>query len=365
MSNLFVVRTPLQLLTAYIITANYFQDDDNVLIYIHRNHEKLYQECFYVRKIFNDTLTWQVLRYEKWLEGEKRLSGFKKKIQQMKETLLQYYPKFDKVFLGEDKTFENQLLVELSGNDHYYRMEDGVWSYHAPDRCWSSKLWHGAKMRVLRFLVGLHSDMIYNAGGIGCGKAAIADYLYKPHLIERYSPRIITIERDKVMNAMGELIGEEQQYQNELPNQVVLFLGSKLVEQGKIVANDEIEILRQIYDLCNQNGLTLCYKPHPAEKTSKLEIYKKELPKLEFCLIREPMEILYYCLNDLKCVLAHSSSGLIFANVFSKNIVSTVALFKLYGRGQSDSCLNRLMEKAGVVIPNNPVELEECLLALS
>jgi hypothetical protein len=217
----------------------------------------------------------------------------------------------------------------------------------------------------LRFLADLHSDMVYNVGGVGHGKAAIADYLYKPHLLERYSPNVIPIERKKVINTMEKLIEKTHQYQDQLPSEMILFLGSRLVEQGKISANAEIEILRHICNICEQQGLTLLYKPHPAEKTSKLELYKKKLTEMEFCLIREPIEILYYCLNNLKCVLAHSSSGLLFADVFSKDVIKTIGLFKLYGCEDSDPVLNRLMEKAGVIIPNNTMELKDYLRALN
>jgi hypothetical protein len=361
MSNLFVVSTPLQLLTAYIIATNLFENDDNMLVYIQCNHEKIYQESLCVRKMFDDKSTWQVLRREKWLQGITRLSEFKEKLTQMKQTLFKNRLKFDKVFLGEDKSFENQLLVELSDNDHYYRMEDGVWSYHAPDRRWVSKLWHGVKMDALRHFAGLHSDMLYNAGGIGCGKAALADYLYKPHLLERVSPYAILIERDQVTNTMEKLTGKMQLYHDQPTSQIILFLGSKLVDQGKISVNTEIEILKHIYDICKQQGLTFLYKPHPAEKNDKLEFYQKVLPQMEFCQTREPMEILYYCLRNLKCVLAHSSSGLLFADVFSRDIIYTISLFKLYGNEYNDPILYRLMRNAGVVIPNTFPELRNSL----
>jgi hypothetical protein len=40
-------------------------------------------------------------------------------------------------------------------------------------------------------------------------------------------------------------------------------------------------------------------------------------------------------------------------------------LFKLYGCEDSDPVLNRLMEKAGVIIPNNTMELKDYLRALN
>ncbi len=363
MSNLFVASTPLQLLTAYIIATNLFENDDNMLVYIQCNHEKVYHESLCVRKMFDDILTWQVMRQDRWLHGVTSLSEFIKKLLQMKQTLFKNRVKFDKVFLGEDKSFENQLLVELSGNDHYYRMEDGVWSYYASDRRLLSKLWHGLKMDILRSFSGLHSNMPYNAGGIGRGKAALADYLYKPHLLERFSPNAILIERDQITNTMKKLTEKMQLqlYPDQSTSQVILFLGSKLVDQGKISINTEIEILKYIYSICKQEGLVFLYKPHPAEKIDKLESYQKLLPQIEFCQTREPMEVLYYSLKNLKCVLAHSSSGLLFADVFSHDTICTIGLFKLYGNEYNDPILYRLMGKAGVVIPNTLVELRDSL----
>jgi hypothetical protein len=115
---------------------------------------------------------------------------------------------------------------------------------------------------------------------------------------------------------MVQLSGRPEGYQERIIENSLLFLGSMLVEYGKITIQEEMGLLKHIYGICVENNTKLLYKPHPAETSRKMDIYKQEMPELNICLIRDPVEILYNKFDTIRCVLAHSSSGLLFADVF-------------------------------------------------
>lgn len=360
MSNLFIVNTPLQLLTAYIIANSLENKRHNHLLFINAKYAELCRSSYYVRQILEDGSAWQqVSLREQWLGRNTRVFDIKKEMRYMRETLFKQVTTIDQVFLGSDKVIQNQILVELSGNINYIRLEDGVWSYSCQDRHWLSKVWHNQRIKFLRLLGGLKSNMKYNLGGLGHGQAALADYLYKPALLERESPQAITIERDLVLQALERLPGVETAgYQNSF-EEGILFLGSLQVEFKHVAIEDELNILKSISDICKDLGFSLVYKPHPAESIDKLNQYQQALPGIIFCSIRDPIEILYNKLEHIKSVLAHSSSGLIFADIFSKSQIKAIALFKLYGSKDDD--LRSMMVKAGVAIPDDIHQLKNTI----
>lgn len=364
MSNLFIVNTPLQLLTAYIIANGLKNKEHNHLMLINSMHNELLNSCYYVRKILEDSIVWQqVSLREHWLGRNTRLLDIKKEMRNMKDALFEQVVTIDNVFLGSDKVIQNQILVELSGKSNYIRLEDGVWSYSCKDRHWLSKVWQSQRIMLLRLLGNLKSDMQYNLGGLGHGKAALADYLYKPDLLERSSPQAVAIERDLVLRSLDRLPEIALSgYPDAVLEDGILFLGSLQVEYGHVTEDSELRILTSILDMCKKSGLKLVYKPHPAESKDKLSRYQELLPGITYCKIKDPIEILYNKLETIKCVMAHSSSGLIFADIFSKNQIKSIALFKLYGA--QDNSLHDMMIKANVIIPNNleqlTIELDKC-----
>lgn len=362
MAVLFIVNTPLQLVTAYIIANYYFKGMDNHILLINPRYEELYKNCFYVKQILDDRNTWQqVSMYRTWLGRETRLANVRKAISEMRSVLFRGRNNIDQVFLGSDKVIQNQILVELSGNIHYNRLEDGVWTYYCPDRHWASKVWHLLRIKVIRALGDLHLPMEYNLGGLGHGKAAIADYVYKPQLLERVSPKPIALHAEIIDQGLSNL-KKNKDYERQIGDNAVLLLGSLMVEYHKVTEKEELAVFQTVYELCKSMNLNLVYKPHPAEHTEKLSRYQKAIPKLTYCDIREPIEILYYKHAQIRYVLAHSSSALLFADLFSQGRVKAVSLYPLYGNQENeDEVLTRMMEKSGVLIPHHIEELKEIL----
>jgi hypothetical protein len=115
--------------------------------------------------------------------------------------------------------------------------------------------------------------------------------------------------------------------------------------------------LRNIYELGKRHGLKLVIKPHPAESKEKLQIYREKLPGISFIEAGDPIEFIYYVHSNLKVVMAHSSSGLLYADLFGRGNVNTIALAYLYGNKKIDPVLARILAKAGAVLPKTFAEL--------
>ncbi|MGE5557529.1 MAG: polysialyltransferase family glycosyltransferase [Bacillota bacterium] len=356
MKYLFLASTPLQLLSAYIIANSIHEQDENHLLLLGRE-EHTWNRCFSLRKMSTDTFTWQkIIIMNNWLGRKSSLATLPTEIGSMKKMLRSINP--DHIFLGSDKTTQNQFLVELANKSSFYRMEDGIWSYSSPDRIFLSKLWQATRMKIFRSIAKVKPLLKFNYEGVGRGSSCTADYLFKPFLLERPSPRVVTIEREYIQKAMKKLsaMGGEQ-YSILSKNRLLLFLGSVWVERKKIPLRQELALIKEIYQLSRQNGLKLLYKPHPSEQKTKLRYYKEHLPDIEFLTIADPIEYIYFMHPNIQAVMAHSSSGLLYADLFGNSQVKTIALLGLYGQRQTDPTLRRILQKAGTHFPLNTTEL--------
>jgi Alpha-2,8-polysialyltransferase (POLYST) len=358
MNNFFLLNTSLQLLTGYIIANTIHAEDHNYLLLLHPGGTDYWNKCFSLQKMSSDDSTWdQIIILENWLGRKSKLSisSLKQEINNMR-SIFESIGTIDRVFLGADKNVQNQFLVELSGNSTYFRLEDGIWSYSSPDRQWASKISERIRIYLFRKIAGIKPIMEYNLSGLGRGKAASADYLYKPQLLERPSPKVITIQRNHIQKAMGKLVPTVNEYP-ELSGNSILFLGSIMVERHKVTLDQELDLLKKLSQLGNHYGMKLIFKPHPSESIEKLKTYREKLPEVFFIDVSDPIEFIYYTHSSLKIVMAHSSSGLLYADLFGKGHINTVALADLYGPEQIDPVLARILQKAGTYLPKSFAEL--------
>lgn len=298
MHNLFIVRTPLQLLTAYIATYQ-IGPADNELVLINPRGEKLWQNGYCLKKIENDTSVWKrVMMFKHRLARRSRFLQIKKDINLLKQELLQN-GRFDEIYLGSDREFDNQLLVELAGNTSYVRIEDGVWSYSSPVLPIASRIMNYLWSCFVRRAAGLHSKMSYNFRGGGYGSAATADLLYKPQLLQRYSPYTVAIKREIVHSVMERLTTGMPPIPDLIYEPSVIFLGSSIINIGendvdKSVAHSELTLLAQVQRLCEANDMHFIYKTHPFENQAKLAYYRENLPAMRLISSPEPIEAIFY-----------------------------------------------------------------------
>ena len=131
MHHLYVVRTPLQLLSAYI-TAHQLPPAVNDLVLANVRGSELWYGGAVLSRVVGDRSVWaQTTTFGHNVARRSELFRLRQNLAAVKDRLTRLGP-VDRVFLGTDKGFDNQLLVELSGNTTYARLDDGVWSYLSP-----------------------------------------------------------------------------------------------------------------------------------------------------------------------------------------------------------------------------------------
>lgn len=362
MKQLFIVNTPLQLLTSYIVANGYNCDSDNHLLLLQPKGYDSWANSECLHNMANDHATWtsiSMLR-QKGLKL-KQLPQLRKEIIKLRDELLSH-GKFESVYLGSDKTIINQLVVELVGQTVFKRFDEGLSSYVGSGRSQWSLVTEAIVIKIARHLLGLNSSMKYNTGGVGCSEAGIADYLYKPQLLKRFSPNPIAIEHSIILDVLAKLTVGLDANETINSHSVLLFLGGKYVEMGLFKAEQEIRLLKRIINIAAALGKKLLYKPHPAESKRKLAMYEQELPEMQYFHFYEPMEVLYYLNPNLKFILSYASAGLIYTDVFSRHEILPISIHKLYENQErklvDEELLDEMMFKSGVKIPYNMTELE-------
>lgn len=354
MNNIFAVGTPLQLFAAYTLVNHDFKGQVNQIILL--GSEKFWYKSPATRQMATDTELWsRIIIADKWLEQKPVFIKCWKQLKWMKSILLEH-GKIDRFFLGADKNIKHQLLVELAGLENYVRLDDGVWSYYCPDQPFLNKIGDYLLIQFFKKASGIDLNMTYNLGGVGYGKAATGDYLFKPELLERYSPHPMKLSEEAIRIALDRL--------NIPPilafgsKNAVLFLGGTFVEKHKVAKEQEIKILKALLQICTIHNMKLVYKPHPRERMSKLREYQDLIPEITFLVgATDPIEIILGAHPKIRWIVAHSSSGLLFADEFSRGIKS-IALFKLYPNYIEDPILERLMIKGGVIILDNMDDMD-------
>lgn len=362
MHNLFVVRTPLQLLSAYIIADQIQPGRINDLILINPRGKMLWESSYCLKRMVTDKNTWhKVIIKSHRIARRSEIFHLREQLRQLKTEILEAGD-VECVYLGADREFDNQLLVELVGKTSYVRMEDGMWSYDGPYRTIQEKITMFIWSRIVKLLTGIHTGMQYNYTGGGYGQAAIADYLFKPQLLQHPSPKPTAIPKVAIHNSLAKLT-EGMPFDNDAKNMknAIVFLGSVFVDKGILPIDQELSLLKALAKNTTEKGIQLWYKPHPFEKKEKLSYYQAEIPELFIIHFSDPIEFLYYCFPKIPSVISYASSGLLYADLFSEQPIKSIALFKMFPIEQNTDKLDIIMKTAGVLVPNTKEELTTIL----
>jgi len=361
MRNLFIVNTPLHLFTAYILANYYMKDEDNVLMLANPKSHSRWNENRCIAYMAHDTTTWdQIIVADKSYKQKIKSVGPWQVIKEFKDKFSQNGG-INQVYIASDKTLLNQFIVELSGNTTYIRFEEGSASYIPYDRKWSSKAGEYLLLQLLRLMAGLRSDFRYNFSGVGLGLAGTADYLYKPHLLERYSPDARLIEPAAIYTALDKVLPVMQDYEQLAGPPVIMYLGSNLVEHDKVDAEKEIGVLKELSAQASAKGYRLLYKPHPSERPEKLKDYIRRFPSIDVFSCLEPMEIILYKYNNIRYIASTISSAMIYADVFSKSGVVLISTVRLDAK-QNWPDLEDLFNKNNVRFPSTLEELGQIIV---
>lgn len=360
MRNLFIVNTPLHLLTAYILANYYTKNDSNVLMLANPKSHSHWNENRCIAKMARDKSTWaQIITADKSYKQKIKSEGPRCVIQEFKDKFNEG-GSIDQVYVASDKTLLNQFIVELTGNTSYIRFEEGSASYIPYDRKWSSKAGEYILLQILRVIAGMRPRLQYNFSGVGLGQAGTADYLYKPKLLKRHSPDARLIEPLAIHTALDKIMPEMFDYKQLETEPVIMYLGSNLVEHNKVDPDKEVGVLQELADRAQAKGYRLLYKPHPSERAEKIDEYIRRFPSLELFMCLEPMEMLLYKYSNIRYIISTVSSAMIYADVFSKAGVALISTMRIDAK-QNWPDLEALFHHNNVHFPDTVEELVDLI----
>ena len=165
---------------------------------------------------------------------------------------------------------QNQLLVATMNIDKFNRFEDGLYSYYNKNRCRSKldALFHKIKIWGLKQISGIKGNLYINTITSSSSKAGIADYMYKPKLLQRYSPKTIEITKTNILSALNDL-KKQDLLKPILKAPSILYLSQPLVEKGLFSLEEESSCLKSLLEPLDKNS-KLLYKPHPNDRKDKI-----------------------------------------------------------------------------------------------
>lgn len=344
MKNLFIVHTPFNLLTAFILSKSVFAQEDNYLAIMHPQSFETWKDEPVLHYMYSKECGYkEVFLLLRWFRSGQ--GSYRKQVKEAKTMMGDL--NFDKVFLAVDIDIQAQLLLAVLGKTNYYRYDEGMWSYYSGghSRSLLHRLFHLFKIKTTCFLAGIETELEFNTSGIGEARAAQGDYLYKPELLKRPSPQVIEITGEMIKAAVKDL-QDKGLLEREFDRDTVLYLSQPLVEKGEVRAKKELNGLLGVMKKFHGKAQFL-YKPHAIDTQKKIDKYKKAIPGMTVYNSRVPVELLYASEPKIDTVISYASSGLMFGDKFSGREINMLSLAGLCEKPINPDA-REILQKAGV-----------------
>ncbi len=355
MKNLFIVNTPFHLLTSFILTKSVFASDDNYLALIHPHGYLKWTDSPLMNYMSTSKCGYKdVFKLINWLSHKNKEKSYHEQVVDVKNSIGQLG--INKVFLGSDIDPQDQLLAAALGMKSFYRYDDGLFSYYNEDRRRpkTHELFHKARLWLLKRSAGIKSDMYINTSTAGDSHAGVADYMYAPELLKRYSPKTIKID-DAAINAAVSDLSAHGLLQETMTEKSILFLSQPLVEKKLYTIEQELTCLKKLIEPFSDKAVLL-YKPHPNDSQYKIDFYRKNFPQMRIYNNIEPAELLFVREKMLIAVASYQSTALMFPNRFSGRSFKAISLTEL-GHSPVLPVYKDIMEKSGVFFPKTVEEI--------
>lgn len=360
MNNLFIVNTPFHLLTSFILSKGFFPEDNNYLALIHPHGYEKWASNPLMNYISSTQCGYkEIFPLIHFLSSRNKTVPFKTQVQQVQNSIGKLH--IDNVFLGSDIDPQNQLLVASLDINNFNRFEDGLYSYYNENRRRSKldELFHKLKIWGIKKSANIKGELYINTSTASDSKAAIADYMYKPELLQRYSPNPIEITK-KIIDVSISDLKNKNLLQKKIINLSILYLSQPLVEQKLFSIEDELSCLQNLIKPLNKQG-QLLYKPHPNDSKDKINYFQEKIPQLKIFNSIEPAELLYNIEDNLIAVVSYQSTALMYTDKFSNHVIKAISLSD-FAQSPMYYKYKEIMQNAGVYFPNKLNEILKILM---
>lgn len=344
MKNLFIVHTPFNLMTAFILSKSIFAEDDNYLAIMHPQSFDSWKDVPVLNYMHSEECGYKkVLPLLRWFRSGQ--GSYRKQVEEVRNMVGDIV--FDRAFLAVDIDIQAQLLLAVLGLKNYYRYDEGMWSYYpgGHNRTWLREKFHLFELNTICFFAGIKSELEFNTAWIGGSRAAIGDYLYGPQLLMRKSPNAVEITKEMIKKAVRNL-QEKGLLKSHFDSKTIIYLSQPLVEKGEVNEKDELDGLLKIMAKFDGKAQFL-YKPHAIDTQKKIEKYKKAIPGMSIFNSKVPVELLYATEPYINTVISYASSGLMFGEKFADRKINMLSLADLCAK-PIDADAHKIMENAGV-----------------
>lgn len=332
--NLFVVNSPLHLMSAFILANSKFVNDDNYLALVHPHGFSKWKEC-------------AAMSYMSSTEG-----GFKEVfslVEKMNTQQAKYIKEkmkplqFDEAFVGSDVNVADQLLLSALDMKHFYRLDDGMWSYYNEDRKrpYHKAKFHEMQIKLAALTFGISSGFPINTIALGENKAGLGDYLYMPQLLKRKSPKVFDVDRDMIKTAMDKLAKAGLLEQELYDYDYIVFLSQPIIPDSV-----EKQYLANLMKDLPENKKVI-YKPHPNEKDEKIDYVKKNYPEIIINDSKLPIEIILTKEPCITEVVSYQTTTLIIAEKVTGRDIKCISLANPNGKNKDNAYIS-LMKETGV-----------------
>lgn len=332
-------------MTAFILSKSTFAEDDNYLVIMHPQSFEDWKDEPILKYMYSKDCGYKdIFHLQRWFRSGQ--GSYRSQVKDVRAMIGDI--KFDKVFLAVDIDIQAQLLLAVLSKNSYYRYDEGMWSYYSSGhkRTWFNAAFHLMQLKFICFLAGIKTDLEFNTEGIGFAKAALGDYLYRPELLMRDSPKVVEISNDMIKRAVN-VLNIQGLLKQQFDKKTILYLSQPLVEKGEVEENAELSSLIKIVGKFSGEARFL-YKPHARDSKEKIDKYKRAIPNMEIFNSKVPVELLYATEPNLEAVISYASSGLIFGDKFANRHIKMFSLAGISCKAVDSSALKTL-QNAGVV----------------
>lgn len=237
MKNLFVVRSPLQLLNA-IEAREAFNCKNTVLLLMFNTNQKNTQQMreLYIAKDWDELIEYDLKFIPKW----KRLVAQILLVKQLKKQTYQ------NLFSGDFGTI-NQIIMANCHAEECYILDDGTTTIFThkklKDQNYLSSLSFGKKLKLYRYVI-----------------AGLKFYIHQPlHFFTVYN--LVANHNEKIINHSFEFLRANQLHQN-LKKDVVYLLGQSLVDGRWMSEESYLDYIKLIISHYSKD---IIYIPHRSE----------------------------------------------------------------------------------------------------